>query len=612
LVATFRNAHLWALGVVMLLSSSQLGAVTVQLSADRTQVGVGDVVSLTVATVIDDGTTASDPELVLPDAFQHLGSRSSTSTSISIVNGAVTQTKTVNVTSSIKANKAGGYTVGPATVTVGGKAYRSKPIRIDVVHGLARPRASSPQGQGDVSVDQLKEIEQNLFIEAQVDRPSVYVGEQILLSYDLYSRYRIQNPKFGVVPSFTGFWAEKVFEASRLEQRPEVVNGRQYNKSRLKQVALFPTLPGTQKLEQLEFICDIPIRSRRRSLFDVDDFFSWDPFRSRQVTVRASDLEVEVKSLPGRAPAAFSGGVGQFEMSATAVSTDVVEGDPVTVEVVVSGQGNLNGVSDPTYPNTQRFKYYDPKGNVTTQLAGTVLTGTKTFEYVVIPTVSGEVDLPPFELAYFDPRKERYVTLKTDSIPLRVKPAKRVEQVSLTTSVGEAVKLVGEDIRFIKADTNELSDRSQYLHASVGFWSLNALPIVGLIAVWQWRQRQLKLVGDVAYARRRRSRGEAQKRLSGAKALLQEEGAAFYAEVYKALSTFLADRLNLDATSLTADQAGAALTERSIHSDVVTEVRETINTCDFARFGGGSQDVTERQVFLTRVEKLIDTLERDV
>ena len=585
-------------------------SLTVQLSADRARVGVGDVFTVTVAMTIDDGDSAPDPDLALPSGFDLVGSRSSTSTSISIVQGAVSQTKTVNVVSTIRANQEGDFTIGPATVRSGGKTLRSQAIRVDVTKAQPRPRASTTPGQQAVSTDQLREIEQNLFIRATPDRESVFVGEQILVTYDLFSRYRIQNPRFGVIPSFTGFWAEKVFEASRLEQRPEVVNGHSFKKSRLKQIALFPTLPGKQKLEQLEFICDIPVRSQRRSLFDVDDFFSWDPFRSRQVKVRASDLEVLVKPLPDGGPASFSGGVGVFEISAALSSDQAAEGDPLTVKVVVKGRGNIHGVGDPARPKTDQFRFYDPKGTAETQMDETVLKGTKSFDYVIIPTASGAIDLPPFELAYFDPAVEKYRTVTTRPISVFVTPAEKVEQVSMTTVLGTAVQLVGEDIQYIKADAMTLRDHADYLHTSSLYWSLNALSLVGLLAAWHWRRRQLMLEGDVAYARKRRSSGEARRRLSKSRSLLGADSTVFHSEVYRTLSNFLADRANLDISDLTTEQARCLLVERNVDLGLVDRVAGVFERCDFARFASADSGAADREGLLSQVEALIGELER--
>ncbi|HAA75162.1 TPA: hypothetical protein DCE37_08595 [Candidatus Latescibacteria bacterium] len=597
-------------GVVCLsLVSVPVQAMTVQLSADRTRVGVGEVFSLTVAMSIEE-VAVPTPDLTLPDAFDLIGSRSSTSTSISIVQGAVSQTKTVNVVNSVRAKEEGTFTIGPASVVSNGQTIRSQAIQVEVVKGAAAPRASSPlSGQDAVTADQLQEIEENLFIEVSADRESVYIGEQIVLTYDLYSRYRIQNPRFGVVPSYTGFWAEKIFDASRLEQRSEVVNGRSFNRSRLKQVALFPTVPGKQKIEQLEFVCDIPLRSRRRSLFDVDDFFSWDPFRSRQVTIRATDIELDIKPLPGNVAASFCGGVGRFDIEAVTSSEMATQGDPVTVTIIVKGRGNLHGVGEPRRPDTQSFKFYDPKSTVETRLNGTVLEGEKTFEYVVIPVESGTVELPPFELAYFDPDRKRYVTARSQPVLLSVAPGEQVEEVSMSAPSGRAVELMAQDIRHIKPDARSLEPQGAYLYQSSTIWGLNALPLLVLGVAIAWRQRQERLDVDVAYARKRRSRGEARKRLDQAREAKSGGSAEFHSEIRQAIAGFLSDRLNLESGELTEGDARRHLAERGAAAEMVDEVAAILQVCDFARFAPGENSQSDREALLVRAETAIEGLE---
>ena len=106
--------------LALILVANEADAVSVQLSADRTQVRTGDSFTVTVAISIDDGSSQPEPELYLPDGFELVGSRSSSSTSISIVNGAVTQEKTVNVVSTIRGNTEGTFTIGPAAVKAAG------------------------------------------------------------------------------------------------------------------------------------------------------------------------------------------------------------------------------------------------------------------------------------------------------------------------------------------------------------------------------------------------------------------------------------------------------------------------------------------------------------
>ncbi|MDA0748784.1 MAG: BatD family protein, partial [bacterium] len=461
----------WWMGFLWLLLNSGMGGVcaevwadevNVQASVDRTRVRVGDTFTLTVS--VQGEGQANTPELDLPNGFNVVGSASSSSTSISIVNGQMSTARTTSFVFSLEPTQQGAFTLGPVRVVSNGKTYKSAPIRMEVVAGGGAPQRTRPAPGQNVSSEDLRQIEENLYILAETDKKQAYVGEQVTLTYTLYTRFNLQNVHYGKQPTFTGFWAETIFDAQRLDQRREIVDGRAFNAARLKEVALFPTSQGRQSLEQLEMVCDIPVQSRRRSVFDRDDFFSFDPFgQSRQVTVRSEDIGLDVLPLPPGAPSEFSGAVGQFQISASATPVQVRQGDPVSLKIAVSGTGNLGAVSQPVPASEDGFKLYDPKASVETETRNGRVGGRKLFEYVVIPQVAGKIEIPAFRLAYFDPNLKRYRTVETEAVSLVVTPGETEQVAAVPALSRQEVQVLGKDIRHIKPDLNVLEDQGGVL-----------------------------------------------------------------------------------------------------------------------------------------------------
>lgn len=602
-----------ASGLAMGLVTDVFAQVTLQLSVDRSQVDEGDVVQLTVSVEAQQLSGLPTPELPTPNGFQLIGSTSSTSTSISIVNGSMTSTRTTTYVFSYRARQEGTFTFGPARMSYDNKNYTSDGVQVSVVKGSgqAQTRPNAAPGES-LSSSEVKEMEENLFLQALPDKKSVYVGEQVGVTYKLYTRYNLQNVRYGQVPTFTGFWAETLFDAQRLDLKREVVDGRAFNAAELKRMALFPTTAGQHTLEQLEVVCDIPVASRSRGLFDFDPFGSFDPFRARQVTVRSADVTLMVKSLPAGAPSSFNGAVGHFEIRADAAQNSVKAGDPISVKVTVTGMGNLHTVSEPSRPNAPIFRFYDPKTELTTQKQGDRLGGQKTFEYVVIPQKAGAVTLPPFRLAYFDPERERYETVSTAPIALRVLPGEKAPE-PIAGMNQEQVRVLGEDIRYIKPDQAHLVNQGPLLYERGGFWLLQFIPLIGFVGAYVYRRHQARLEGDVAYARRRRARSDARKRLSEANRLLTVgDSAAFHAEIHRSLAQFLADRLNRSAAGLTSEQAATALSERKVPDAVVGQVRSVFSACDMARFAPGQARQEQLADLFGKTETLIDELGRHI
>jgi hypothetical protein len=599
------------LAILVAASSAQAKDLTFVATVDQTRVGLDGQITLTLTVTGEGLGSAPEPKLPALDDFVIVGTNSSSSTQISFVNGAVTATKTVEFIYALRPKRTGTFTIGAASIQVEGKVYTTDPIPVEVVPGGAggggRGGAAPPPQQG-LSGQDVAELEKNLFLEVTPDRRQVYVGEQVTLTYKLYTRYGLQNVQYGKTPTYTGFWAEALFDAQQLDFRQEVRNGKAFNVAILKRVALFPATAGDKTLDQMELGCDVPVRSRLGGLFDDFDFFG----RVQRVTLRSDPLTIEVLPLPGGAPAGFRGAVGSYAVTASAAPKSVAEGDPISVKVTVSGTGNLDAVTEPGRPESRDFKVYDPKVSRSVQKTGNRIGGSKTFEYVVIPERAGQVVLPAFAFVYFDPQRRQYATAATPPIPISVSPAKRQAEGGFRLS-REEVTQVGRDIRYIKPDAESLEDQGEALYRSWGFLSLQALPFLALAGALAYRRHLDRLRGDVAYARRRRSRGEAARRLKAARRMLEEgQGPAFHAEVYRALAQFLADRLNVPAAGLTTDAVARHLGDRQVEAEVVGQVQGIFERCNFARFAPSTVQNGEMEDLYAETEAVIGALERKI
>jgi len=605
-------------------------------TADQTRVGLDGQVTLTLTVTGEGLGGVPDPRLPAMGDFVVVGTNTSSSTQISFVNGAVTATKTVAFIYALRPAKTGTLTIGAASIEVEGKTYTTDPIRVEVVQGgpgggrggVGSTTRGAPVGWGagggggggggggvaappqrGLSGQDAADLEKNLFLEVTPDRRQVYVGEQVTLTYKLWTRYGLQNVQYGKVPTYTGFWAEALFDAQQLDFRQEVQNGKSFNTALLKRVALFPTTSGSKALDQMEIGCDIPVRSRG-GLFDDFDFFG----RVQRVTLRSDPLTIDVLPLPAGAPAGFRGAVGSYTLTALVAPKSVAEGDPLTVKVTLSGTGNLDGVTEPGRPESRDFKVYDPKVSKAVQKTGSRIGGSKTFEYVVIPERAGQVTLPPFGFVYFDPQKRQYATASTAPVPISVSPGRRAAEGEGGFRLSrEEVTQVGRDIRYIKPDAERLEDQSDALYRNWAFLSLQSLPFLAVAGALAYRRHLERLRGDVAYARRRRSRGEAARRLTAARKLLEQgEGPAFHAELYRALAEFLADRLNVPAAGLTTDAVSGHLEGRGVDAEGVGQVRAIFEQCDFARFAPSRIQGGEMERLYEETEAVIEALERKI
>ncbi|MES2658909.1 MAG: BatD family protein [Verrucomicrobiota bacterium] len=163
-----------------------------------------------------------------------------------------------------------------------------------------------------------------------------------------------------------------------------------------------------------------------------------DPFPrwvNKEIYVQAPKLEMEALPLPAGAPKGFENAVGSFRLSASSEVSEIQEGDPVTVDLVVTGSGNLDTLQPPTLADSDGWKVYsttnDQRGDERRDLSGSVV-----FHQSIRP-LEMKKEIPPFRLVYFDPGDKTYKTVTTEPIALRMipGPAKAAEAIAQSLPV---------------------------------------------------------------------------------------------------------------------------------------------------------------------------------
>ena len=585
------KAHLTIPLVLWALAASSAVAATIQFEAsvDRTRANQSEPIRLTLRITSDKQLNQVTPAFDLKD-FHVEGPATSTRMEMSNFSN-ISYTR--ELTYALYAKQAGTFTLGPFQLEMDGEHYQTKPITIEIVRGTSSAQAGQE--------------ERPIFVLTRADHERAYVGQQVTVSYDLFYRIQPHNVSFNKLPTFVGFWTEDLFVAQQLDSHQEMRNGVSYNVAPLRRVALFPTSAGTHAVGTLAVSCDIPQkRSRRGSA--LDPFFG----RSRSVLLQSEELQIEVLPLPeqGR-PEEFAGAVGRFQLSVEAQPTQVAVGDPVTLRVLIEGEGNMASVQPLQVDTAADVKLYDPKIEEEERVTNGVYGGRRLFEYILIPEQGGTLNIPPLRFAYFDPHQVRYEVLKSAPITIHSEGSLEEEGVSYGLSRRD-IEAVGEDIRYIKPDVEALVAGTT-LHASYWFWTLQGTLPLAFFALLLWQRHQRRLQGDVAYARQRRAKGEAGRRLARAEALLQTgTEAEFYSEVRAAVLEFVADRLNLAAAGLTIEVCAEALTARQVEDETIAGLRDLLTRCDFARFAPAGGPPTDRAAARRLAEEVIAGLEKRI
>ena len=591
---------IWLALMLALVLRAEAAQIRFEALVDRTRTGQADPIQLTLSIISDENLShVPAPEIDLHDFYVE---GPAISTRVEMVNLHTTFTRELSY--ALTARRTGKLRLGPASIELDGQTYKTKAIDLEIVAGSAR---QAPAGRGSRSGGQ-EGLEENLFVRVKADRQKIYVGQQVVLEYQLCYRFPITSVGFKELPDYAGFWAEELFVAQQLKPRVESIGGVEFQVAPLRRMAIFPTSDGTHQVQPLAISCKLPTRGRS-SVWDFLD----DPFGGRgQTAVVACDpLRLEVLPLPqsGRPPQ-FSGAVGRYTLQAKAQPLSVAAGDPVTLKVEISGSGNINAIDPPALSSAAGFTVYDPKAESQERVEDGGYGGTRKFEYILIPQRGGDREIPPISFAYFDPIQGQYRILKSEPIRLEVRGGVAPDLAVGPGGIPREIAQVGQDIRHIKPDLEALAEPVQ-LYRSVFFWGIQGLlPLAGLGLLLHQRRRQ-RLEGDVALVRRRRARGEVGHRLRLAAQLLEQgDSPAFHAEIQRALLAFLADRLERPAAGLTSQARAQLLAEKGVAEPLVRGVEEILAACDFARFAPGAQSREEMAQVQGRAAEIIAALEK--
>ena len=507
-----------------------------------------------------------------------MGPSRSQQSSTQIINGNVTSTSSITFTYILMADKEGTYTIPGATIVADGQNKTSNPVQIKVL---------------------------------PPDQTNVYEQEAILLTYKVYTLVNLRQ-LYGKMPDLKNFHTQEVELPQQKTFSLEHYNGRNYNTTVWSQYVLFPQQSGKMEIPSITFEGVIAQQVASDDPFDA--FFNGG---SNYVEVKKNivtpKLTINVKALPDGKPANFSGGVGEFTISSSISTKELKTNDAVTIKLVISGTGNLKLVNTPEVAFPKDFEVYDPKIDNKFTLTREGLSGNKVIEYLAIPRHAGNFTIPPVEFSYFDLKSNSYKTIKTEAYNLKVeKGAGNADQVIADFTNKEDLKVLGQDIRYIKMGETSLTRKGDFFFGSTTYYLWYIIPLVLFVVfVIVYRKKAIENA-NVAKVRTKKANKVAAKRMKNAGRLLAEnKQEAFYDEVLKALWGYISDKLNIPVSQLSKDNIEDELTKYGVAPELIKDFIGTLNECEFARYAPGNQNEAMDKVYSSAVE-VISKMENSI
>lgn len=556
------------------------------------------------------------------------GPFTSTSSSFQMVNGSMSHSVKCTYTFALQAYQEGTFHVGSATLNVKGKKVSSEPFDIKVIPDDGSHAAPSGggdtagQGRSQQNTNDPQVSGKDLFLNVIPSKKSVYVGDQVVLTYKIYTKVPVSSLSVERMPSYAGFWTKDISDNSNsLRQNSEYINGIEYTTAEVQKTVIVPQRAGKLTIDPMIIECVAQVRTesnRQRSMDPFEAFFN-DPFFNRNIVnvkkeLTSQTLTLEVKSLPENGkPASFAGAVGNYNFKSEIDKTELSTNEAFTLTLTVSGTGNVELLQMPTPVFPPDFEVYDPKVTTSVNPTSNGLSGTKKAEFLVIPRRAGSFTIPAVEFSYFNPANETYQTLQSEPYEIKVeKGAGSDDGGGIYASNQEDIKYLGSDIRHIMTGDAHLKPMHTFFFGSAAYFVvLLVLLALFVILLFVLKKRE-QMSKDTAANRNRKADKVARVRLKNAYQYLKaKDQEKFYVEMSQALWGYIADKLGIERSKLSMDTVNETMKSKNVPDELTKQFIDTLNSCEFARFAPGSaeekmDDLYQRGIdVISKAEKVL-------
>ncbi len=556
---------------------------------------------------------AKEPRIPSIEGFTILsGPNRSSESSFQMINGQMSSTQSLTYTFILKADKEGAFTLPAATVEVENKPITSNSVSIKVLpqDKQAQTTRSAANAGGATSA----EINSSdLFMTATLSKTKVYEQQAVLLTYKVYSAVNLTSLDVKM-PDLKNFHIQEITLPQQKEWQLEHYKGRNYRALTWRQFLLFPQQTGEIEIPSVAFEAIVAQQVRSTSMDPFDMFFNGgNQYVEVKKILNTPKLKLNVLNLPSGKPDGFSGGVGEFSIKSDISSTELNANEAVTLRVTVSGVGNMKLIKIPEVDFPADFEVYDPKVDNNFSVKTNGLSGNKIIEYVVIPRHAGTYTIPSVKFSYFDVKTQEYKILETESYTLNVAKGKNSgNEVSTSYVSKEDLKLLGQDIRFIKRGNVQLSKQGDYLFGSMTYYLWYIIPLLLFAGYIIMYRKKMAENANITKLRTKKANKVAVKRLKNAKKLLAEKKSTeFYDEILKTLWGYVGDKLSISVSQLSKDNIAARLADRGVDETLIKEFETVLGESEFARYAPGNPGETMDKVYSMAID-VISKLENSI
>lgn len=507
------------------------------------------------------------------------GPSTSTMQSYQVVNGQATSTSSIDYTYTYRADKAGTFTIGSASIVAEGKTLRTKEVQFKVLPADTQQSGQRPQVSVDDYTTQTPDRQvtnDDVFVRIILSKSQAYEQEAIECTIKLYTKYQISSFMPTTQPSFDGFLIDEADVQPALNEM-EHYRSQNYMTAILKKCIIFPQKSGKLTINSGRY--DLTVVQYER--INMGFFGSTRPVE-KKIQVNSNSASVNILELPNPQPEGFNGAVGQFSIDSKLNGTSFRTNEAASLTYTIKGTGNIKYLKEPATDFPSEFELYTPKTDISSKVSGSNVTGSMTIEYTFVPQSVGKFTIGADEFVYFNPSSKKYVTLTTPSYNLDVAKG---AGTSTSTVVKQDVKAKNTDILHIKLGDKSLSPTHTLIIRTWWYWTIYILLTAILTVSVVMAAKRIRLNADVTGRKLAKANKVARRRLKTAEGFMKsQQSDKFYEETLKAVWGYLSDKLSIPASQLTRQNIANELKDYGAPDELILRFIDVLDACEMARY----------------------------
>ena len=250
-----------------------------------------------------------------------------------------------------------------------------------------------------------------IFIKTSISKKNCYVGEPILVTYQLYTAISCHSRVTKQV-SFTGCSVIEMTSGDEPEQ-VQKEGEKIYRVQLIRRVQLIPLQAGELIIPPATVSNDVAFSTLDNPYLE----------KTYSADVSSEPYSVQVGALPDKQPDNFSGITGKFTIAAKTDSTTIAAGENNRLQITIQGSGNIAAVTEPKINWPKHTEHFDAQDSQHINRGNFPESGDKTFIIPFISTKTGKITIPEISFSYFNTDAKKFETITTESIPLMITTA---------------------------------------------------------------------------------------------------------------------------------------------------------------------------------------------